>query len=213
MKCFSSDSVFIIVILSAAPRYAGVAVCAPPLASFRQVKLMLCGEKVCQKSDFFDLGPTCASSAPEVYLVFLKDSGLVCLGSSVIQARWEGPDLRAASSLVRSLGVCPHGGPPSTQVSDSWAHASSPLRPPLSIPERYIPVSTCMPPEGPQIHRVPGRRYLSAKPASHLCCKIKKCLPFQQEQERHPQPCARRYPPLKSFPNQVLLEATPKYLQ
>lgn len=42
---------------------------------------------------------------------------------------------------------------------------------------------------------------------------LKKCISFQQGQERLPTFFAHLYPPLKHNPNQILLEATAKHLQ
>lgn len=49
------------------PPYPRAALHALPLISFRQMKLTLGREKLCQKMVFFDLGHTTASSTSEVY--------------------------------------------------------------------------------------------------------------------------------------------------
>lgn len=58
MKCFSRDSVFIIVILYVVPQYPRASLHELPLVIFRQMKLTPGGGKVYQKMDVFDLGHT-----------------------------------------------------------------------------------------------------------------------------------------------------------
>ena len=85
MKCFSRDSVFIIVILYVVPQYPRASLHELPLVILRQVKLTPCGGKVCQKIDVFDLGHTQAYFISEVFA--LEDLSVISLSSSIIKAR------------------------------------------------------------------------------------------------------------------------------
>lgn len=190
---------FIIVILYVVPQYPRAVLHVLPLISFRQMKLTFCREKVSQKMDFFDLGCTTAYSSSEVYLFALKDLSVTYLSSSIIESRWERPDLRTASSLGQSISrltfihVCQQLPGLYKQPAQSCILHSRTI-----CPSVYLEI-----PQAPQIH-IPDRiDHVDSKPASHLYSHPEEMHHLPTGEEKHLRCFAHFYPSLKSNQDEI----------